>query len=481
MNATPLLRVLGATMVFLAVSMLIPLMLAISQDDSVSKNAFSAGVCVSGFFGIVLFLTTRGRPFTIGRRETVALLPLLAVVATLIGGLPFYLCGNTETFLDASFEALSGITTTGLSLFPDPSVLSPSELLWRAMLQWIGGYGTLVLVIWALPSFGLGGVFMPRRDAVETLAADPQPSFHRLVRSLFVVYGSLTVMCATALLFAGMPLFDSICYSMSTLSTGGFVIESSGPLGFKGVGIHLILALFMMLGAINFTLHGRFISGDWGVYSREFECRILLIVILVAVVLILSFTGKNTSGSTIVSELLTLVSVLTTTGYPGTEMPDPFLKFFLLVFIFLAVVGGTTGSTSGGFKLMRLALLIRQAKRELVRLVHPHAVVPIKYGHFAVTQSFLQSLWVFFIGYIFCLAALAVTLSCLGIDFATAVISAVSALTNSGPALLHLSDLNVNFAIVSDGAKLTIMTGMLVGRLELLALLVLLNFSFWRP
>ena len=151
------------------------------------------------------------------------------------------------------------------------------------------------------------------------------------------------------------------------------------------------------------------------------------------------------------------------------------------MFIFLAVVGGTTGSTSGGFKLMRLALLVRQAKRELVRLIYPHAVVPIKYGRFAVTQSFLQSLWVFFIGYIFCLAALAVTLSCLGIDFATAVISAVSALTNSGPALLHLSDLNVNFAIVSDGAKLTIMTGMLVGRLELLALLVLLNFSFWRP
>ena len=481
MNASPVLRVLGATMTFLAVSMLIPLMLAVSQDDSVSENAFFAGVSVSGFFGIVLFLSTRGQPFNIGRRETIALLTLLAVVTTLIGGLPFYLCGNAKNFLDASFEALSGITTTGLSLFPDPSVLSQSELLWRAMLQWMGGYGTLVLVIWVLPSIGLGGIFMPRRDAIETLAANPEPSFRHVVRSLFVVYGSLTAICAIALLFAGMPLFDSICYSMSTLSTGGFVLESSGPLGFNGAGIHLILALFMMLGAINFTLHGRFISGDWGVYSREFECRVLLIVILLAVVLILSFTGENTTGSTLISELLRLVSVLTTTGYPGTEMPDPFVKLFLLVFIFLAVVGGTTGSTSGGFKLMRLVLLVRQAKRELARLIHPHAVIPIKYGHFAVTQTCLQSLWVFFIGYIFCLVALAVILSCFGIDFVTALISAVSALTNSGPALLHLSDLNANFAIISDGAKLTIMMGMLLGRVELLALLVLLNFSFWRP
>lgn len=264
MNAAPVLRVLGATMIFLGVSMLIPLMLAASQDDSVSQNAFFAGVSVSGFFGVVLFLSTRGQPFSIGRRETVALLILLAVVTTLIGGLPFYLCGNAKNFLDASFEALSGITTTGLSLFPDPSVLSQSELLWRAMLQWMGGYGTLVLVIWVLPSIGLGGVFMPRRDAIETLAANPEPSFHHVVRSLFVVYCSLTAICAIALLFAGMPLFDSICYSMSTLSTGGFVIESSGPLVFNGAGIQLILALFMVLGAINFTLHGRFISGDWG-------------------------------------------------------------------------------------------------------------------------------------------------------------------------------------------------------------------------
>jgi len=481
MNPVPVFRVLGVTMMFIASSILVPLLLALFQDDYVSSRAFSTAFCVSGFFGVLLFLITKGQPFIIGRRETIALTTLLALATTLLGALPLYLCGHFGSFFDATFEALSGITTTGLSVFEDPSVLSDSALLWRAMLQWIGGYATLILVIWALPLLGFGGIFLPARDAVETISLDPQKSFHHVVRLLFLIYGTLTGMCATSMVIAGMPLFDSICYSMSTLSTGGFLIDRAGPLLFPGVGIKIILGLFMLLGAVNFALHGRFISGDRKVYSRDPECRLLVIVLLIAIVLLLAFTGGVAGGAKIINEILRLLSVITTTGYPGVEVSDSSLKYILLVFVGLAVVGGTTGSTAGGFKLMRFMLLIREAKRELAQLIHPHVIVPIKFGNFAVTPSFMQTLWVFFIGYILTLVVLSVALSAFGTDFLPAVILSISALTNNGGALLHLSQQNMNLALLSDGAKFAIMLGMLAGRLELLAFFVLLNSSFWRP
>ena len=481
MNGAPVLRVVGATMIFCSVSMLMPVMLTVSQGDGEIRKAFLASICVSGYFGVLFFLTTKGKSLTLGRRETVALLCLLAVFMTLIGGLPLYLGGNIPSFLDACFEALSGITTTGLSVLSDPTVLSDSELLWRAILQWMGGYGTLILVIWALPSFGFGGIFAPRRDALEVLSVDPQPSFQHVVRSLLLVYGGLTVICAISLSLAGMPVLDSICYSMSTVSTGGFVIESSGPVVLRGPEIQMILVMFMILGAINFTLHGRFIKGDWAAYSRDSESRMLVIFVLASIALIISADKNTAAGSFIISELFRFVSVITTTGYPGAEASNSSVNIFLLVLIFFAVIGGTTGSTAGGFKVMRLVLLMRQAKRELIQSIHPHAVVPIKFGRFAVTQSFIQVISVYFISYILCALFLAVALSAFDIDFGAVVILSISALTNSGPALMHLFDSNLNLFALPAGAKILIMIGMLLGRLEFLALIVLLNFSFWRP
>ena len=339
MNGAPILRVIGATMIFCSFSMLMPVMLTVSQGDDEIRKAFLASICVSGFFGVLFFLITKGKSLTFGRRETITLLCLLAVFMTLIGGLPFYLGGNIPSFLDACFEALSGITTTGLSVLSDPTVLSDSELLWRAILQWMGGYGTLILVIWALPSFGFGGSFAPRRDAVEVLSVDPQPSFQHIVRSLLLVYGGLTVICAISLSLAGMPVLDAICYSMSTVSTGGFVIESSGPVVVRGPEIQMILVTFMILGAINFTLHGRFIKGDWAAYSRDSECRMLVIFVLASIALIISADKNTAAGSFIISELFRFVSIITTTGYPGAEASNNSVKIFLLVLIFFAVIG----------------------------------------------------------------------------------------------------------------------------------------------
>ena len=481
MNSSPILRIIGIVMMVFGIGMLFPLLLAISNTDYNSRNAFAASFCISVFLGVLLFLSTRGRSLNFGRRETAVAVILLCIVTTIIGALPLYLSDGNWRLFDACFESLSGLTTTGLSMTNDPSLMTDSILLWRAMLQWMGGYGSLLLVIWALPSFGFGGTFLPRRDAVEVIAADRQLSFQQLWRSLFLVYLILTTVCVLTLKVCGMPLLEALCYSMTTISTGGFMLDSAGPFGGSGNSTKIVLSIFMILGAINFTLHIRFLSRDWRVYDRDREVRLLFCFILIAMTLVLLFSGAAPNSMSVIDGMLFFISVMTTTGFPINDISTPEKNFFIFIAIFLAIIGGTSGSTSGGIRTMRLTLLFHHARKELFQLIHPHAVVPVKFGRFSVTTSFVQIVWVFFFCYLCSLIVLTTIFSVFSIEFSSALLLAVTVLSNSGPALINLSSPELHQWLQLDWIKLTAMIGMLLGRLEFLILLVLFNFSFWKP
>lgn len=475
-------RVLGWMLSIFAATMLAPALLSLGagEIDTAAGFALSAGAAL--FIGVLLLVTGRGRGGAIGRAEALVLAVTGWLVLGLFGALPFVFGSTATSLTDGFFESLSGLTTTGLSIFPAPENLDSGLLLWRAMTQWMGGMATIVFAITILPTLGIGGIEILRGDATQRVSDTLRPRLRQTARALWMLYAFLTALCGAALWIAGMPAFDALCHAMSTLSTGGFSTRADSVAGFDNAAVELILVVFMVAAAMNFTLHWRAIQGRPGHYGDDPECRFLLGIVLFATV--------ATAGVLIVGDrimplealrkgVFAVVSAVTTTGYVGPTIPmaPTFVVFLLLA---LAMVGGASGSTAGGLKLMRGVLLLRQGGREMVRLTRPHGVIPVKYGGASVPAPMIQAVWGFFAAYIFCLVLLASGLSAFGLDFPAALTAATSGLSNTGPVLGAVGGHGATYAALPDGAKWLLALGMLIGRLELLTLLVLLSPIFWR-
>jgi len=465
----------------MAIWMLFPLVFSLGRGQVLTQQAFAISIIFAVFIGTTILLVTNRRKISLGKRDIALLLPLIAMTATFLGGLPLYLTGSFHSIFNASFESLSGLTTTGLSLHPDPSIFSQSELLWRAMLQWLGGFSTLILVIWALPYLGLGGPVSFEGHNPEDHNYSPHLSLKKTLTTLLIVYLVISALCVLSLLFSGLSLFESICYAMSTVSTGGFFIVEGGPLSHDSSIVKLILAVFMLLGAMNFSLHGKFMSGSLKIYAQDSETRTLLVFLLLSVALGIVVVDPGSGGLIHVSEVvLQLISVITTTGYPSSQSSSLLPNFYVLMLLILALLGGCAGSTSGGFKVIRIGLLLQQAKQEFFHLTHPHSVVPIKYGSLSISSDTVKILSVFAASYLGILAFLTIVLSLFDISFSGSIALAIATLTNSGPNIIEVSGQSYNLQLLPWIAKLGLMMGMLIGRLEILGILVLFNYSFWR-
>jgi len=481
MHPPSILRVVGITCVIIAGWMLAPLALAVRSGENISQQAFTVSFAISLFIGVTTLLTTHRVRISLAKRDFAILIPLIAIIATILSALPLYLGGAFQTIFHASFEALSGLTTTGLSLLPNPELLSQSALLWRAILQWMGGYGTLILVIWALPYLGFGGAFKPSKEGPENQNLFPQLSFKKTLIKLFTVYLVISVLCTLALFGSGLPLFESVCYTMSTVSTGGFLVQSEGPLGSNKWAVEIILMLFMILGAMNFMLHGKALSGSLRSYIKDQESQNFLILILLSACIAVVIVDDSGEGMlNFYNAMMQIISIVTTTGYPSPK-PDTFIPdFYFLLLLVLAALGGTGGSTSGGFKIARLTFFLQQSKQELYRLIHPHSVTPVNYGGHSVSTESMKVLSVFSISFIGLISLLTAFLSLANMEFPQAITLAIATITNNGPNIVQISretNILLDLPIV---AQLGLMLGMLMGRLEILCVLVLLNFSFWR-
>lgn len=485
MALTAVLSVLGWSLVIFALTMILPAGVAVLEGEAEVWPVFVITILVTFMVGGALTVASPGgrsrRPA--GRREAFLLAVLIWTVLPVFGAVPFT---PLAAPLDAYLEAMSGLTTTGYSVFPLPQELPKSILLWRAEMQWIGGLATIMLAVVLLGLFGLGGLAV-YRSAIPS--GDSTALVARLkdtLSAIWWVYLILTLACAALLWLSGVEAFDAVCYAMSTLSTGGFATDANGVAHMSPMA-RGVLVVFMLIAALNFTLHWAAFHGRLGVYREDPEIRafgrLCGVAALIAALVIWSLTALGLADS-LGEAVFAVASVASTTGFVGLETDQGVITgtwptSLSILLLMVMMVGGAAGSTAGGFKLMRFALLIRQGAAELTRLSYPNAVATVTYGGYRVEPEALRAAWHFLMLFMLSVAVLAVLIDLDGHDLPTALGLAVGALSNAGAGATYVTLEAIAIAELDPASKIGIITGMLAGRLELLALIGLFSPSFW--
>ncbi len=477
---------LGWALGAFALSMLLPALTAFGYDENEQARAFLISALLTAFCAGALIIAARGvAPRPPRRREGFVLAILLWTVLPAFGALPFYNIGIATTAADAYFEAVSGFTTTGATVFDQLDIAERSVLMWRGVMQWLGGLSTIVMVLVLLSFLGGGGMqlfqsAMPRgeRDSMTR-------QFVQALRAIAVIYAGLTAACALLLWLVGMPPFEAFVQSLSTLSTGGFATRDQSIGAFDSVLIEAVLIFFMIAGAINFTFHWAAAQGrGWRVYHTDPEVKLLLgLALAAAIVLSAAFMlgAEMPWGSSFRQSAFMAVSAVTTTGLV-TGDPSAWPLVAPLLMMMLMIVGGTAGSTAGGLKTLRFAVLMKMGAREMKRLSHPHGIVRTSLGQRQVDEGTMRAVWSYFCVFLLTQVILTLTLAGFGVDFKNAISFTVAALSNAGAgdgsALAGAVD--AGYAYLPGTAKWLLAAAMVLGRLELLTVLVLFSPSFWR-
>jgi trk system potassium uptake protein TrkH len=475
-------RILGMLLMLFSVSMLPPVLISLLYKDG-SANAFINGFLVTLIAGLLIWLPVRKDKREMRLRDGFVVVAAFWVVLGSFGAAPLLFSTQpVMTITDAVFEAISGLTTTGATVLTGLDLLPPSVLYYRQQLQWLGGMGIIVLAVAILPMLGVGGMQLYRAETPGPVKDTKlTPRITETAKALWYIYLGLTIACAGAYWFAGMNIFDAVCHSFSTVAIGGFSTHDASMGYFSSTAIDMIAVLFMFLAGINFSLHfvsWRSNSIQHYISDPEFRAySSILLGMLVFVLLYLFGEGQyGTLEETFTNGLFQVVSIATTTGFTTTEFsawPGP-LPVLLL---FSSFIGGCAGSTGGGMKVMRCLLLYKQGVREVHRLVHPSAEVPVKLGRNPVPQRVVDSVWGFFAVYVVLFVLMMLALLATGIDQVTAFSAIAASLNNLGPGL---GDVAGGFSDINGLAKWVCIAAMLLGRLEIFTLLVLVSPTFWR-
>ncbi|GAB3283489.1 TrkH family potassium uptake protein [Parahaliea aestuarii] len=475
------LRVLGILLMLFSSTMLVPLVIGLIADDH-TVEGFLVALSITFFSGLAMWLPARASRHELRIRDGFLITSLFWTVLGLFGALPFAF----EDALDLSpteaiFESISGLTTTGATVITGLDSLPHSILIYRQMLQWLGGIGIIVVAVAVLPMLGIGGMQLYRAEIPgPTKDSKLTPRITETAKALFSVYLALTVVCALCYHLAGMSTFDAIAHAFSTVAIGGFSTHDTSMAWFESNTILLICSVFMCISAMNFGLHylawrRRSLRHYLGDSETKFFSSIVLVCIAITCgYLILS--GVIAPEDALVHGLFQAISITTTTGFASENFAlwPTFLPVMLLMFSFM---GGCVGSTGGGIKAMRLMLIFKQGIRELKQLVHPQAVIPLKMGKRRVDAAVVSAVWSFFAVYMFSFITILLLLMGTGMDFITAFSAVAASLNNLGPGL---GDVAANYAGISETAKGLLCFAMLLGRLEVFTLLVLFTPMFWR-
>lgn len=473
---------LGQLITVMALFMLLPLIASLADGDEATAMAFAGAGAVSLFIGFGCLIATRGQFQPPSRRDLIGLCVVGWIVAALCGALPFWFGAIAPSFADAFLEAVSGVTTTGLTIFQSPEALGSGYLLWRALLQWLGGFAFVFVGLTIFPMLGLGGAEVRGGGTIGVGAGWPRTALRQTARRLIVIFAALTGGCLMLLLALDVPFLASLCLAMSTVTTGGFSVQG-GPLNPVG-GHEVLLALvpFMLIGALGFHIYiGLFARRRQPVHRNpEFRSLFAFLGFGLLVVVPLGFAYDDSSiFDTLVASLFNTVSALTTTGFvaEGTAGTSVVASF---VFAGLAFIGASTGSTGSGLKQMRVTLLLKQVGRELRLLIHPSAIVRLKYDGARVTDTAVRAVWTFFVAYLFAMIVLTLALAASDIRFSAALALALATLTNGGQIAAGSAGSVAWQSSLGTGSAWLLSAGMLIGRLELLAVLVLFSRSYWQ-
>lgn len=429
--------------------------------------------------GVLLGLRMRTANRRIRPRDGFLVVGSAWVLASLAGAVPFVLAGALGP-IDAFFEAASGFTTTGSTVLLNLEAAPRGLLLWRSVMQWLGGMGIILFTIAILPLLGIGGMQLFKAEVPGPVADKVRPRVSQTARQLWLVYVGLTTLEFVILWLLGIDAFEAACHAMTTLATGGFSTRDQSIAAFASPAVEWVITLFMLAAGTNFVLHYRILTGRGRSVLRDAELRYYLLVAALATAvtaIALLAAGRPLEGAVRESAFNT-VSVLTTTGFVSADFELwPVLPQFLL--LILMVLGGMSGSTAGGVKSLRALLGARAVRASFARLIHPRLVRPVKHEGSPVPEEVLAGVWAFLISYTTIAAAVTAVITAHGYDIVTAASAALTAIGNVGPGLGEVGAYD-NFAPLPGGVKLVLAFAMLAGRLEVFTLVVLLTPQFWR-
>jgi trk system potassium uptake protein TrkH len=416
----------------------------------------------------------------INHREGMVIVSLAWAACGFFGALPFAL-GGFPSFTDAFFESVSGFTTTGASVLTDIEALPRGLLLWRSLTHWLGGMGIIVMTIAILPFLGVGGMQLYKAEVPGPVTDKLQPRIKDTAMSLWKVYVLFTAAEVVLLMFGGMDVFESVCHSFGTMATGGFSTRNASIAAYDSAYFDYVISFFMLVASLNFALHFQLFRGRPLALWRDPEFRFFMIfVVVLTAIVTVSIQGANYASWAEAARfgVFQVASIISTTGYATAdyELWLPLPQGLLLLCMF---VGGCAGSTAGGIKCMRVLLLIKHAYRELFRLVHPRAVLPLRFGPKLVKEEVLASIWGFFVLYIALFVVSSLSLAALDVDVLTSFASVVACIGNVGPGLGGVGPTD-NYAAIPILGKWVLSFCMLLGRLEIYTILVLFVPEFWR-
>jgi len=463
-------------------TMLPPLALAFWLEEGSQAVFLTVFVGVLGS-GVLCWLPVRTQRRELRVRDGFVVVALFWVVLALVGSLPFSLADHPHmSFTDALFESMSGLTTTGATVITGIDRLPRSILLYRQELQWLGGMGIIVLAVAVLPMLGIGGMQLYRAETPGPIKDNKlTPRITETAKALWYIYLALTISCALAYWVAGMDVFDAIAHSFSTVAIGGFSTHDLSIGYFQSTAIESVAVVFMLLAGINFSLH--FVA--WRslnplTYIRDSEFRAYIAVLGLAATVTVSYLYLSGTfehfGDALHHGIFQVVSIGTTTGFTTAEYFH-WPGFLPVMLLFISFIGGCAGSTGGGMKVIRFLLLFKQGMREISRLVHPNAQIPVKVGNKAMSERVVGAVWGFFATYIGCFTLMMLALLATGLDQVTAFSAVAACLNNLGPGL---GEVGFHYSGINDTAKWILSLAMLLGRLEIFTLLVLLSPAFWR-
>ena len=470
---------LGVLQIILGIFMLIPII--IQNIYSEFDSSFVISSIITLVFGTLFVISNLDYNKKINLHQAFLLTSLSWITIAIFGALPLFFSELNLSFTDAFFESMSGITTTGSTIITNLEEAPKSILLWRALLQWLGGIGIIVMAITLMPIMNVGGMLLFKvlnTDSTNEIL----PSSKEISIKLIFIYTILTSLCAFFYKFFGMNIFDSLTHSMTTLATGGFSNYNDSIGYFNNAKIELTAILFIILGSIPFIAYIKFISGNKKIFLTDAQIKTFLKLIVFSILILFCyfFLHDNTfSLSNIRSVSFNVVSILTGTGYVTQEF-DKWGSFPLFYFLILMFIGGCAGSTTCGVKIFRIQILYKFILNQLKKIIYPRGIFVIKYENNNVNDKFLASIISFIYLYIIIFFIITALLSISGLDFITSISGAATSISNVGPGLGTIIGPNGNFSELPNISKWILSTGMILGRLELFAILVIFMPSFWK-
>lgn len=481
MSFRSILFITGILLSGLAVTMVIPLFVDAFIYQTNDWFPFIISIGITGFFGSTIALANRpDTKIKLGTREAFITTTLIWLAMSICAGLPFYCSKLHISFVDSCFEAVSALTTTGSTVLIKLDTMPKGILLWRSLLQWLGGVGIIVMAMTIFPALRIGGMQLFHSEFSDR-SEKILPRVSQIAAAILATYVSFTFICFFMLSLAGMPTFDAICHAMTAISTGGMSTKDASIAAFNSALIETILCFFMFIGGSALILYVRLWNGDWKII-RDSQLRVYTYATFSSTV-VLTLWYYSTQNQPFLSSIrhcgFAIISIITSTGYTLSDY-SAWGAFSALLFFLLSFCGGCTGSTTGGIKIFRFQVLYQIAKTHLHQLRRPYGVYVPMYQNHKITETVAFSVITFLILYGLSTILIASALSAMGLDFISSLSGAASSLGNVGPGLGNIIGPHGNFSGINSGSKTIMMFGMILGRLELLTVLVLFMPSFWR-